>query len=600
MLAVSRQSRPVTLDELIGQDHVKSVLNAAVAQGRIGHAYLFSGPRGVGKTTSARLLAMAVNCEAESGQPCGTCESCMLVQRDAHPDVTELDAASHNSVDDIRELREHVGLASLRGGRRVWILDEAHMLSRSAANALLKTLEEPPSNTLFILATTEPEKLPPTILSRCQHFRFRRLTEAEIAQKLRTIIDRAEKSADEDAIQFIAASADGAMRDAESLLERLLVTDEPITRHMVEETLGLPPAERLDALVEALFAGNLSTVLESVSELYWEGFAPRTLAEQFSRSLRTALHAALAGTKPYADRLDAVLGVLERADEELDRFVRHNDLYALELYMVTLHNHLHLAAPAPVAVVQEAQEAQQVPTPTPAPTPVATRVTTPVATPVAKPTPSPTPVTEPIAKAASEETDVYGDVLSKVTDGVLKAFLAPATIAKTGNAVTIRYADSFAFHHGKLKSREADMSALVQEIFGADATVQIALGNAPPKAAAAPRSPEPTPRPPVTPSPVEEAKEPDTRDFDDDMPIPTDPFADAPVVATEQTQNSATAQQPAVKSEGEAMETVAAETLAEMQELFPGTILRYSWERQPEVPGKEDLDGEEPPFEETE
>ena len=249
MTSIYQRARPRRFDEVVGQEHVKDVLLAALRLGRVGHAYLFSGPRGVGKTTTARLLAMAVNCDAEAAErPCGDCESCLLVQRGEHPDVIELDAASNNSVDDVRDLREKVRLASLRGGRRVWVLDEAHMLSRAAANALLKTLEEPPPGLVFVLATTEPEKLPPTVLSRCQHFRFRRLSVDEIGRKLARLASEAGVEADAEALALVARAADGAMRDAESLLERLLVEGTRVTRDRAEAALGLPPAERLATL----------------------------------------------------------------------------------------------------------------------------------------------------------------------------------------------------------------------------------------------------------------------------------------------------------------------------------------------------------------
>src|SRR5690554_358055 len=260
--AISQRSRPTTFAQVIGQDHVTGILATAVRQGRLGHAYLFSGPRGVGKTTSARLLAMAVNCDAEGERPCGVCEDCRLVASGAHPDVIELDAASNNSVDDVRDLREKAGLSSMRGGSRVWILDEAHMLSRAAANALLKTLEEPPPHLIFILATTEPEKLPPTILSRCQHYRFRRLSDQEIHSKLLSICDDAGATADEGALELVARSAEGAMRDAESLLERLLAPGAHISLQAVTSALGLPPAERLQELAQALAGADVAGALE--------------------------------------------------------------------------------------------------------------------------------------------------------------------------------------------------------------------------------------------------------------------------------------------------------------------------------------------------
>ncbi|MFO7544593.1 MAG: DNA polymerase III subunit gamma/tau [Trueperaceae bacterium] len=349
MTALYQRARPVTFGEVVGQDHVKEVLVSAVRLGRTGHAYLFSGPRGVGKTTSARLLAMAVNCEAEdpADRPCGTCESCRLVQSGSHPDVAELDAASNNSVEDVRALRERVGLASLRGGTRVWILDEAHMLSKAAANALLKTLEEPPPGLLFVLATTEPEKLPPTILSRCQHFRFRRLTDAEIQGKLERLCGAAGVEAEPAALSLVARAADGGMRDAESLLDRLLVTGGPITAVAVEEALGLPPQERLWAMAHALADDDLSAVLEHAADLYRAGYAPRTLAEQLARTLRDALYLRLAGDDRLGLDQDGLLRLLQAIDDEHERFVRRNDLYALEVALIKGRNALR--GPRPVA-----------------------------------------------------------------------------------------------------------------------------------------------------------------------------------------------------------------------------------------------------------
>ena len=301
MAAIYQQARPFTFEQVVGQNHVKDVLVAALQRGRIGHAYLFSGPRGVGKTTTARLLAMAVNCEDKdpAKRPCGVCESCQLVRSGNHPDVTELDAASNNSVDDIRDLREKVRLSSMRGGKRVWVLDEAHMLSRAASNALLKTLEEPPDNLVFILATTEPEKLPPTILSRCQHFRFRRLSEEEISSKLERLCKEAKVKAEPSALSLVARAADGAMRDAESLLERLLTSGETITQHMAEEALGLPPQERMQELARYLSEQKLNDVFSLSAELYQAGFAPSSLAEALLKTLREALIAKVQGANSF-------------------------------------------------------------------------------------------------------------------------------------------------------------------------------------------------------------------------------------------------------------------------------------------------------------
>jgi DNA polymerase III subunit gamma/tau len=397
MTALYQRARPVTFGEVVGQDHVKEVLVSAVRHGRTGHAYLFSGPRGVGKTTSARLLAMAVNCEAEdpADRPCGTCESCRLVQSGSHPDVAELDAASNNSVDDVRALRERVGLASLRGGTRVWILDEAHMLSKAAANALLKTLEEPPPGLLFVLATTEPEKLPPTILSRCQHFRFRRLTDGEIQGKLERLCGAAGVEAEPAALSLVARAADGGMRDAESLLDRLLVTGGPITASAVEEALGLPPQERLWAMARALADDDLSTVLEHAADLYRAGYAPRTLAEQLARTLRDALYLRLAGNDRLGLDQDGLLRLLQAIDDEHERFVRRNDLYALEVTLIKGRNALRGLPPE--AFEHEGKTGAALPM-------TAAAATTPAATTPAATTPAATsPATARPAASASPD-----------------------------------------------------------------------------------------------------------------------------------------------------------------------------------------------------
>src|SRR5206468_2029631 len=242
--------RPQTFAELIGQDAMVTTLANAIERGRIAHAFLLTGVRGVGKTSTARLIAKALNCIGPDGQggptitPCNVCEPCRAIAEGRHIDVIEMDAASHTSVDDIREIIDAVRYASVSARYKIFIIDEVHMLSKNAFNALLKTLEEPPSHVKFILATTEPEKVLPTILSRCQRYDFRNIGTREIAEHLKSICKTEKISADEDALLLVAKAGAGSMRDALSLLDRLLsVGEKKLTVDMIAQLLGLPKAQ---------------------------------------------------------------------------------------------------------------------------------------------------------------------------------------------------------------------------------------------------------------------------------------------------------------------------------------------------------------------
>jgi DNA polymerase-3 subunit gamma/tau len=312
--ALYRRYRSQTFSELIGQEHIVQTLRNALAEGRIAHAYLFTGPRGVGKTTVARLLAKAVNCTAAPNlRPCGECESCRAIADGRAVDVIEMDAASHTSVEDAREIIERVQFRPTSGDYKVYIIDEVHMLSTAAFNALLKTLEEPPGHALFILATTENHKVPATILSRCQRFTFNRHTVAATTLHLHSIAAEEQFTLEPGAAEAIARAATGSMRDALSVLDQLMAYGSgTITLEQVRGLIGATEAQEVAALVDALIGGDLAGALRAIAGVAAQGADLRQFTRDLVERLRALMLLKAGGDRELIDVTDADLAALER------------------------------------------------------------------------------------------------------------------------------------------------------------------------------------------------------------------------------------------------------------------------------------------------
>jgi DNA polymerase-3 subunit gamma/tau len=322
---LARKYRPQKFSEVIGQEHVTRTLQNAIEQGRSAHGYIFSGHRGIGKTTVARILAMALNCRSKDkpvAEPCGICESCTEIRAGNAVDVIEIDAATNRGIDEIRELREAARYRPARDRFKIYILDEAHQITDAAFNALLKTLEEPPDHIVFMLATTQPEDIPQTIRSRCQHFSFRAVKFDAIVAQLRDLVTRENIEADDDALALLAEAGDGSMRDALSILDQAIASASGrVTADSVRNLVGAAPAHILEQVMQAVSESRSEEVLRQVDHLISEGHSPTHFARQMVRFLRNATVAKIAGKDS---------SLLQVSSEERERVARVAALFGEE------------------------------------------------------------------------------------------------------------------------------------------------------------------------------------------------------------------------------------------------------------------------------
>lgn len=288
--ALYRKYRPSNFDEVVGQQPIIQTLKNAIVQNRIAHAYLFCGPRGTGKTSIAKIFAKMLNCEDESNKPCGKCTNCKMVQNGSHPDIIEIDAASNNGVDEVRNLIDKVKYAPMQGKYKVYIIDEVHMMTTGAFNALLKTIEEPPAHVVFILATTEPNKVIPTIISRCQRFDFNKVSQKDIEKRLSIVCKEEKIEIDSEAISLIAQLADGGMRDSLSILDQCIAyCSSNITVDNVREIYGVLTTSDIGKLFEHLYAHEVDALIQQIQECSDKGMDLKRLTSDFITLLKESI-----------------------------------------------------------------------------------------------------------------------------------------------------------------------------------------------------------------------------------------------------------------------------------------------------------------------
>jgi DNA polymerase-3 subunit gamma/tau len=339
-LGLARKFRPQNFDEVIGQEHISQTLKNAISEKRVSHAYLLSGPRGCGKTTMARILAKALNCKnGPTVIPCGVCENCLEVSRSSSVDVLEIDGASNNGIDEIRTLRESVKFASAHSNYKIYIIDEAHQITTQAFNALLKTLEEPPAHVVFIMATTEQHKIPVTILSRCQKYRFKLISASEMTSAIQNIAKKEGFEIDSDALSIIIAASCGSMRDALSLLDQAVSSNAgKITGEYIRGILGLLPRDIIALVTENIAKGDIQAILKIVKEINNEGYNILQFARDLRDHLRQVMIYLINPEVAEISTEDKKLFEIQKSLFTVSRHIRMNNLLSKALEEMRWHD----------------------------------------------------------------------------------------------------------------------------------------------------------------------------------------------------------------------------------------------------------------------
>ena len=478
--ALYRRFRAQRFGELVGQDPIVTTLRKAIATDRIAHAYLFVGPRGTGKTSTARILAKAINCldRGGDGEPCDACASCVSIRDGRALDVIEIDAASHGAVEDARDLVMRALTAPSELRRRVYIIDEVHMLSTHAFNALLKLIEEPPDHVVFILATTDTHKVPATVISRTQRHDFRRIADAVISAKLSRIVDAEGAEADDAALALIARLAEGGMRDAESILDQVLsFADARLTEADVREAVGLAEDEAIGTLIDAYVGGDVPAALDAIAAMADAGRDLAQVAVQAEGEARRRLLVS-AREPAVAGRLAAVLrGVAEAAGpgarEGRSRLML--ELLAVEAMAAPV------AIAAPVAVAATAPPPVRAAASAPPPAePVRPTARPPAPRPEPEPTRAAAAAVEPIAIGNGDVADLrshWAELVERATP-VLKPLLRECRpIARDGARLTLAFPEGRDFMRSRISQRAAAIEALLTDMFGGSFAIECVATN---------------------------------------------------------------------------------------------------------------------------